>query len=216
MAAESFSPPLPHPVWGPGVRPGLLKAPPRHSLDTNPPPHPRRNKTALSYPLCPLLCLGRDPSQAAELQGHQDLPPTPVLVYLTDALPEPLSPGFYLGELLKGSCGFGQDVSRAPWSDPHQIPTTKGSLVPAGSSFLEEGLGPEPRRLRGGGRGILNTCPVLNYLENLGKLVLGHTTWLKIWFLEGSLYLKVFEVKPSCKPLNWAKSGGSRCCLPEG
>ena len=138
--------------------------------------HPRRNKTALSYPLCPLLCLGRDPSQAAELQGHQDLPPTPVLVYLTDALPEPLSPGFYLGELLKGSCGFGQDVSRAPWSDPHQIPTTKGSLVPAGSSFLEEGLGPEPRRLRGGGRGILNTCPVLNYLENLGKLVLGHTT----------------------------------------
>ena len=114
------------------------------------------------------------PARLLSLQAHQDLPPTSVLVYLTDALPEPVSPGFYLGELLKGSCGFGQIVSRAPWSDPHQIPTTKGSLVPAESSSLEEGLGPGPRRLRGGGRGVLNTCPVLNYLENLGKVVLGH------------------------------------------
>ena len=62
----------------------------------------------------------------------------------------------------------------APWSDPHQIPTTKGSLVPAGSSSLEEGLGLGTRKLRGEGRGVLNICPVLNYLENLGKLVLGH------------------------------------------
>lgn len=53
--------------------------------------------------------------------------------------------------------------------------------VLAGSSHLDSGLGPGPRRLKEGGKGILYTCYILNRSENL-ELVSAQlqTKWLQI------------------------------------